>query len=135
ILWMEEKKMNVVLKTLNQNPALQRLYKNDFTKLIENTSRILKFILKFIENFYPDHKLIQVSTLYYRIRFGIQPDLIPWLKAYRNEDPKIFRLVILEGFSNPPDLKKIPDISLSKFLNISVSKARRLKQEKSFSLE
>ena len=66
------------------------------------------------------------------MKYGILPDLIPWAKMYKNVKPRIFRRLLQEGFG-PNDLKKIPDISLSKFLNVSVSKARRLKQEISVS--
>jgi len=135
LLWMEENEIQKIVRTLNQNPSLRILYKNDFTILIDTTSRILKFIHKFIENFYPDYGKQQIYSLYYRIRFGILPDLIPWAKRYKNENPRIFRSLIHEGFSDPEDLRKIPDISLSKFLNVSVSKARRLKQEITVSLE
>jgi replicative superfamily II helicase len=125
-LWMNENSLSYMIEFLQKSNSRNSLYSNDLISYFESITRLIKFIVDYLKNYYPEFDLHLIEQLHQRIKYGIKIDLIPWMEIFKNDDPKMFRSLVNLGISHPKDLLKKNYDQISSYIHITSQKFKEM---------
>ncbi|UYP48769.1 hypothetical protein NEF87_005054 [Candidatus Lokiarchaeum ossiferum] len=125
-LWINEAPIEEILLNINSQENNRRIYISDFYSIIESLTRLIKFADDYLQVFYPKFNRKDLNCAYFRIKYGIKEELIPWLEIFKNEDPRVFRNFIDGGVKTPEEFLTSSPQKLEKIGVFNKNKIREL---------
>jgi helicase len=128
-LWIEENQISRIISYISREKGTKPIYTNDIISFLDKLARNLKFIRDYYIKEKNSRYYLHFQHLYYRVKYGIKQDLIPWAKLIQNRDIHIYRNYVNLGISTPEKLINISEKKLSNILQIPLSEIKKLKNE------
>jgi hypothetical protein len=123
---ISEYSIETICQNLNQKENVSFLYSNDLLRLFEHITRFFRFIRDYIQLYYSNHKYTGLDLMYIRLKYGVKPDLIPWIEKFGDNNISNFRIFINLGFKLPEHLLNKSIDELIEMSGLSLEFCRQL---------